>query len=64
MDEQKHKAQGRTNYDWVNGMRIGIIVGAAVGLLLGLAIGGLPAIWLIIGGAAGGFVGAKMAPRW
>jgi uncharacterized protein YcfJ len=64
MDDQYDRTQDRTEYDWINGMRIGIIIGAVIGLLLGLATGGFPAIWLIIVGAAGGFIGAKMAPRW
>lgn len=55
---------GRPNYDWINGMRIGIIVGAILGILIGLELGGFPFIWLIVGGGAGGFLGAKMAPRW
>ena len=60
----KHKGEGHTNYDWINGMRIGIIVGAIVGILVGLQLGGFPFIWLVIGGGLGGFLGAKMAPRW
>ena len=64
MDDQDRERQGRTNYDWINGMRVGIVVGAVLGLLLGLAIGGFPFIWLIVGGACGGYLGAKMAPRW
>ena len=64
MDDQYNRTRDRTEYDWINGMRIGIIIGAVIGLLLGLATGGFPAIWLIIGGAAGVFIGAKMAPRW
>ena len=63
MDDQ-HDKQGRTNYDWINGMRVGIIVGGTLGLLLGWAINGFPFIWLLGGGAAGGFLGAKLAPRW
>lgn len=61
MDEQR---QGRTNYDWINGMRVGIIVGAIVGLLIGLAIGWFPFVWFVVGAAAGGFLGAKLADRW
>ena len=64
MDDQEHQTEGRTEYDWINGMRIGIIIGAVLGLLLGWSLGGFPVVWLIIGAAAGGFLGAKMAPRW
>jgi len=64
MDDQYNRTQDPTEYDWSNGMRIGVIIGSAVGLLLGFSLAGLPAIWLIIGGAAGGFLGARMAPRW
>ncbi len=56
--------KGHANYDWINGMRVGAIVGAVLGTLLGLALGGFPFIWLIVGSALGGFLGAKMAPRW
>jgi uncharacterized protein YcfJ len=58
------KRQGRNDYDWINGMRIGMIVGAIVGVLIGVALGGFPFIWFIIGTASGGYLGAKMAPRW
>lgn len=64
MGDQDNRTRDQTEYDWINGMRIGIIIGAVIGLLLGLATGGFPAIWLIIGAATGGFIGAKMAPRW
>jgi uncharacterized membrane protein len=64
MADSNRNKPGHTNYDWINGMRVGIIVGAVVGLLLGLAIGWFPFIWLIVGGAAGGVLGAKMADRW
>lgn len=36
--ESKEK-QGRTNYDWVNGMRVGILAGGIVGMLIGWLIG-------------------------
>ncbi len=58
------KPQGHTNYDWINGMRIGMIVGAVLGILIGLAVGWFPFIWLVVGSASGGYLGAKMAPRW
>lgn len=64
MDDQDHRTEGRTDYDWIHGMRIGMIVGAVLGLLVGWSLGGFPVVWLIIGAAAGGFLGAKMAPRW
>lgn len=64
MDDQGHKTEGSANHDWIHGMRIGTIVGAVLGLLLGWSLGGFPVVWLIIGAAAGGFLGAKMAPRW
>jgi uncharacterized protein YcfJ len=63
MNEQ-HSHPGKTEYDWINGMRIGIITGALLGLLVGLEVGGFPFVWFIIGAASGGFLGAKMAPRW
>ena len=56
--------QGRTNYDWVNGMRVGIITGGAIGLVVGLLIGNIPAVTLLIGAATGGVAGAKLAQRW
>ena len=62
MDDQDHKTEGST--DWIQGLRIGIIVGAVLGLLLGWSLGGFPVVWLIIGAATGGYVGAKMAPLW
>ncbi len=58
------KPQDRTDYDWINGMRIGMIVGAVLGILIGLALGSFPYIWLVVGSASGGYLGAKMAPRW
>jgi uncharacterized protein YcfJ len=62
MDEQK--PQGRTNYDWVNGMRVGILAGGIAGLLLGWLTGFVPIVLLLIGAAAGGFIGARTAQRW
>ncbi len=62
MEEQKR--QGRTNYDWVNGMRVGIIAGGVVGLVIGLVVGWAPFVIMLIGGAAGGVLGAQMAQRW
>ena len=55
---------GHTNYDWINGMRVGIIVGGILGMLVGLAIGWFPFLWLLVGGAAGGVLGANLAHRW
>lgn len=63
MNEQ-HPRPGKTNYDWINGMRVGILFGAIVGLLVWFLVGGFPILWLIVGAACGGFLGAKMAPRW
>ncbi|MDJ0925778.1 MAG: hypothetical protein QNJ77_14575 [Acidimicrobiia bacterium] len=63
MDDQHHE-QGRTNYDWISGMRVGILVGGLLGLVLGWAFDAFPFIWLIVGGAAGGFLGAQLARRW
>jgi hypothetical protein len=62
MDE--NQKQGRTNYDWVNGMRVGMIVGGVAGLLIGLVTGVVPFAFLLGGAAVGGFVGARMAQRW
>ncbi len=62
MDEQK--PQGRTNYDWVNGMRVGIIAGGVIGLVVGLLIGWAPFAIMLIGAAVGGVLGAQMAQRW
>ncbi len=62
MDED-HR-QGRTNYDWVNGMRVGIIVGGIAGILLGWLVGDIPFVLMLIGAAAGGVLGAKLANRW
>lgn len=64
MADQGSNKPGHTNYDWINGMRVGILVGAILGLLVGLAVGWLPFIWLLIGGGAGGYLGAQMAHRW
>lgn len=63
MDEEDRR-QGHTNYDWINGMRVGMIVGAIVGILIGVSLGSFPFIWFIVGTAIGGYIGAKMAPRW
>ena len=62
MDEEPR--QGRTNYDWVNGMRVGAIVGGVVGLVVGWILGSVPFVLLLIGAVAGGFVGARTAQRW
>ena len=62
MDEQPR--QGRTNYDWVNGMRVGVLVGGIIGIALGWATGFMPAVLMLIGAAGGGFLGAKLAQRW
>ena len=62
MDEEQ--PQGRTNYDWVNGMRVGMIVGGILGILIGWAIGDIPFVLMLIGAAAGGFLGAQLANRW
>ena len=61
MDEQR---QGRTNYDWINGMRVGIIVGGILGIIVGVVVDWLPFMWLVLGAAAGGFLGARLANRW
>lgn len=63
MEDQQRKP-GHTNYDWINGMRVGIIVGSVAGLLLGLAVDWAPFVWLLVGGAAGGVLGAQLAHRW
>ena len=63
MDDRRNEP-GHTNYDWINGMRVGIVVGAVSGLLLGLAVGWAPFVWLLGGGAVGGFLGVKLAHRW
>ncbi len=63
LDDRRNEP-GHTNYDWINGMRVGILVGAILGLLIGLATGVFPFIWLLLGGGVGGFLGAKMAHRW
>ena len=41
MQDPEHRP-GHTNYDWINGMRVGIIVGGILGMLIGLAIGWFP----------------------
>ena len=64
MKDQPQKRPGQTNYDWINGMRVGTFVGAIFGILIGWALGQVSFIWLVIGGAAGGYLGAKMAYRW
>jgi uncharacterized protein YcfJ len=55
---------GHTNYDWVNGMRVGILAGGILGVLVGWVIGNIPFILMLIGAACGGFLGAKLANRW
>ncbi len=62
MGEQQ--TPGRTNYDWVNGMRVGILAGGILGVLVGWAIGDMPFVLMLIGAACGGFLGAKLATRW
>ena len=62
MDEEKR--QGLTNYDWVNGMRVGILAGGIFGIVLGWLIGEIPFVLMLIGAAIGGFLGAKLAQRW
>ena len=62
MDDDQ--TQGRTNYDWVNGMRVGAIVGGIVGMLAGWAIGDFPFILLLVGAIGGGFLGARLSNRW
>ncbi len=64
MDDQDQRMETQPEFDWISGLRIGGIVGAVIGLLLGLGLGGYPFIWLLIGAGSGGFLGAKMAPRW
>jgi len=59
-----HKPQGRTNYDWVNGMRVGILVGGITGIAIGWFTGWVPPILMLIGAAGGGFLGAQLAQRW
>lgn len=56
--------QGHTNYDWINGMRVGILAGGIGGILLGIVLGGFQFVGLIVGGALGGYLGAKSASRW
>jgi uncharacterized membrane protein YfcA len=55
--------QGRTNYDWVNGLRVGILAGGLLAGLIGWAIGQLPFVWMVIGAAIGGYIGVRMARR-
>ena len=55
---------GHTNYDWINGMRVGIVVGAALGILVGVLLDWAPFVLLLVGGAAGGVLGANLAHRW
>ena len=62
MDDKQ--PQGRTNYDWVNGMRVGILVGGILGIALGWVIGAIPFVLMLIGAAGGGFLGAQLANRW
>ncbi len=62
MDDKR--PQGRTNYDWVNGMRVGILVGGILGIALGWVIGAIPFVLMLIGAAGGGFLGAQLANRW
>lgn len=64
MDGDPKNRPGHTNYDWINGMRVGIVVGATLGILLGWVFGSINFIWLVAGGAAGGFIGARTAHRW
>ena len=61
---EQHRPQGRTNYDWVNGMRVGILVGGIIGILIGWVTGFLPAILMLGGAAGGGYLGAQLAQRW
>ncbi len=61
--ESKEK-QGRTNYDWVNGMRVGILAGGIVGMLIGWLIGVNPLLMALLGAAGAGFLGARLADRW
>lgn len=56
--------QGRNDYDWINGMRVGMLVGAIGGILIGVSLGGITFMWFVAGTATGGYVGAKMASRW
>lgn len=56
--------QGRTNYDWVNGMRVGFLVGAIVGFIVGWGLNIFPFLLMVIGAGVGGYLGAKMANRW
>jgi len=62
MAEQQR--QGRTNYDWVNGMRVGILVGGIAGILIGWVVGSIPLVFVLLGAATGGFLGARLANRW
>jgi uncharacterized protein YcfJ len=56
--------QGRTDYDWVNGMRVGILAGGIVGVLIGWLTGVIPLLMALLGAAGGGFLGARLADRW
>lgn len=63
MQDPQHRP-GHTNYDWINGMRVGIVVGGVLGILAGVLIGWAPFVLLLVGGAAGGVLGANLAHRW
>ncbi len=65
MEEMESKEkQGRTDYDWVNGMRVGILAGGIVGVLIGWLTGVIPLLMTLLGAAGGGFLGARLADRW
>ena len=63
MQDPRHRP-GHTNYDWINGMRVGIVVGAVLGILIGVLVGWAPFALLLVGGASGGVLGANLAHRW